>query len=212
MTAWSIQATELANCNCAYGCPCQFSSLPTNGSCEAAAGIEIKKGHYGDTNLDGTRAAMVVKWPGPIHEGNGEMQIIIDESASADQRAALQAIMTGEDTDEMATMFWVYSAMTPTKHETLYKNIDMKIDVDAREGKMSIPGVVEIEARPIPNIVSGEPHRARLNLPHGFEYDVAEFASGSTKTTGGAIDLPNNTDSHAHLAKLHMTGSGVVRQ
>ena len=84
MTAWSIQATELANCNCAYGCPCQFSSLPTNGSCEAAAGIEIKKGHYGDTNLDGTRAAMVVKWPGPIHEGNGEMQIIIQHIAAAE--------------------------------------------------------------------------------------------------------------------------------
>ncbi|HEX6794628.1 MAG TPA: DUF1326 domain-containing protein, partial [Casimicrobiaceae bacterium] len=35
MTPWEIQGRELINCNCSYGCPCQFSALPTNGNCEA---------------------------------------------------------------------------------------------------------------------------------------------------------------------------------
>ena len=31
MVEWRIQGREFANCNCAYGCPCQFSALPTRG-------------------------------------------------------------------------------------------------------------------------------------------------------------------------------------
>jgi hypothetical protein len=119
MKDWSIQGEELANCNCSFGCPCQFGVLPTDGTCEAAVVFRIDKGHYGDTKLDGLMTAGVYKWPGPIHEGEGHMQIIIDPKANADHRAALEAIMTGKDTEEMATMWFVFSAMSPNKHETL---------------------------------------------------------------------------------------------
>ena len=43
MTSWEVHGRELANCNCAYGCPCQFNALPTYGTCEAAAGFEIER-------------------------------------------------------------------------------------------------------------------------------------------------------------------------
>src|SRR5205085_12520038 len=38
---WRVKATELANCNCAYGCPCQFNSLPTHGNCRAAVAMTL---------------------------------------------------------------------------------------------------------------------------------------------------------------------------
>ncbi|WP_112323648.1 DUF1326 domain-containing protein [Oceanibium sediminis] len=209
MTNWELHGLELANCNCATGCPCQFVSMPTNGNCEAVAGFEFSSGHYGDVDLSGTRAAMVVAWPGAIHEGNGRMQIIIDESATPEQRDALQKIFTGEDTDEMATFWWVFSKMCPTKLETLYKPISFTIDMEKRTGKMSVPGVFESEAGPLLNPVTGAPHRARINLPHGFEYRMAEVAKGSTRTSG-EIDLKHNMDSHVHMVELHMANSGVL--
>jgi hypothetical protein len=43
----------------------------------------------GDIPLSGLRAAAVYKWPGPIHEGNGEMQLVIDERATPAQRDGL---------------------------------------------------------------------------------------------------------------------------
>lgn len=209
MTKWELHGRELANCNCATGCPCQFMALPTVGHCEAVAAFEFDSGHYGDVDLGGTKAAMVVKWPGPIHEGNGTMQLIVDETARPEQREALERIMTGEDTDEMATMWWVFSAMSPNKLKTLYKPIDMKMDMDARTGHAEVPGVFVTDVEPITNPVTGAEHRARINLPHGFEYRIAEMAKGTTKTSG-EIYLPKIDGTHVHLVEIHMTGQGVL--
>jgi hypothetical protein len=30
-----IAGEEVGNCNCTWGCPCQFNALPTTGHCEA---------------------------------------------------------------------------------------------------------------------------------------------------------------------------------
>ena len=210
MEQWSIQGEEIANCNCNFGCPCQFGVLPSDGTCEAAVFFRIDKGHYGDVNLDGLLAAGVYKWPGPIHEGEGQMQLIMDENASAEQRAALEAIMTGKDTVEMATMWFIFSAMCATQHETLVAPISVEINAEDRIGKGTVAGVVELEAEPIPNIVSGAPHRVGIRLPNGFEFGFAEMAKGHTKTSGGAIELLKNSGTHAHIASLHLTGEGRV--
>lgn len=210
MTPWEIHAIELANCNCDYGCPCQFNALPTHGNCHAAGAFQIEAGHYGDVPLGGLRAASVYKWPGPVHEGNGEMQIIIDDRANPDQRNALERIMTGGDTAEMATMWWIFHAMCATQHETLFRRIESTIDVDARQGRIEVDGVFTTVAEPIRNPITGAPHRVRIDLPDGFEYTLAEIGSAST-TTSGIIELPNLNSTYAQFAKIHLSNSGVIR-
>ena len=209
-TSWEIKARELANCNCAYGCPCQFNALPTHGNCRAVIGYQIDRGNYGDVALDGLRAALIASWPGPIHEGKGTMQVIVDERADLRQREALRKIIHGEDTEEMATMWWVYSAMAPTKLATLYKPIEFQVDIEKRTGRMSIPGVAEMSGEPIRNPVTGAEHRARINLPHGFEYTIAEMGSASSSVKGPiAMELKN---SYGQFSELHLSGRGVIRQ
>ena len=210
MKDWSIQGEEMANCNCNFGCPCQFGVLPTDGICEAAVIFRIHKGHYGTTKLDGLMGATLYKWPGPIHEGNGHMQLVIDPKADGDQRTALEAILSGQDTEEMATMWFVFAAMSPHKHETLYAPVSLELNIEDRAGHGTVEGIVEIEAEPIPNIVTGEPHRVGIALPNGFEFGFAEMAKGRTTTTGGAIELVKNNGTHAHLASLHLTGKGRI--
>lgn len=209
MTPWELHGRELANCNCATGCPCQFMALPTYGTCEAVAGFIFDRGHYGDVDLAGTKSAYVVKWPGPIHEGNGTMQLIMDQDATPAQREALERIMKGEDTEDMATMWWVFSAMSPNKLETLVKPIDIAMDLDARTGRIHVPEVFETTAAPLVNPVTGAEHRARIDLPHGFEFRLAEIARATTRTMGD-LTLSGNQDSHSHLVDIHLSGSGVV--
>src|SRR5437667_12792148 len=93
-TQWTIQGREFGNGNCAYGCPCQFNALPTQGHCRGAMAVHIDRGHHGSTNLDGLRLALLFKWPGPVHLGNGEAQPFVDARANPAQRDALLRIMT----------------------------------------------------------------------------------------------------------------------
>jgi len=206
---WEIKAREFANCNCSYGCPCQFNALPTDGTCRAAVGYQIDEGHFGDVKLDGVRAAGLYTWPGAVHEGNGTMQLIVDESASDAQREALLTIMQGKETEPMTTMWSVFTAMCSTILDPLSKPIEFEVDVDERTARLSIPGIVETRGEPIKNPVTGAVHRVRIDMPDGFEYSLAEIGSGTTKATG-EIKLDFQA-SYGQFNNLHLTATGPVR-
>jgi hypothetical protein len=209
MIEWRIKAREFANCNCDHGCPCQFNALPTYGNCEAVAAYEFDEGHFGDVRLDGLRAAGLYAWPKAVHEGNGTMQLIIDERADDAQREALLTIMQGGETEPMATMWAVYAAMVTTVLEPLSKPIDFEVNVDKRTARLIIPGVVEGAGEPIRNPVTGAEHRARIDLPNGFEYEIAEIGSGTSKSTGEIkLDLKS---SYGQFAAIHLCNPGIVR-
>ncbi len=209
MVPWEFKATELSTCNCAYGCPCQFNALPTHGHCEAMVGMQFHEGHFGDVTLDGLRTVTIMQWPGAVHEGGGKYFIIVDERADAAQREALLKILKGEETEMGATIFNVFSATYDEVFEPVFKPIEMNIDVDARVGHVKVDGICESSGSPILNPVTGEEHRARIDLPGGFEYTLAEMGSATFETTG-PIRL-SNQDSYAQFAHLHMNNQGVVR-
>lgn len=206
---WEVKAREFANCNCNYGCPCQFNALPTHGHCRAVVGYAIDAGHFGTTQLDGLRAVYVAKWPGAVHQGNGELQIIIDERANATQREALGKILYGEETDPGTTVWNVFMSMITTVHDPLYADIQFDVDIEARQAALKVPNVVEMTGEPIRNPVTGAEHRARIELPNGFEYTVAEMGSG-TSTARGAVPM-ELSNSYGQFAHLHLSTHGVIR-
>ena len=205
---WQIKATELSTCNCNWGCPCQFNALPSNGNCRAIVGLRIDQGHFGDVKLDGLKAAAVFAWPGAIHQGHGQGFAIIDESATTEQRDALLKILSGQETDPFATIFSVLAAMTETFYEPQFKPIVFEADMERRVGQVSVAGLVDAKVEPIRNPVTGAEHRARLSLPHGFEYSEAEFASSTSKSFG---PIENDwSGRHGHICILNMGPGGVL--
>jgi hypothetical protein len=209
MIPWELEADELVSCNCAYGCPCQFNALPTHGNCAAIAGFTIRRGRFGDVALDGLRAVAVMQWPGPIHEGGGRAYMVIDRRANPAQRDALLTILSGGETQMGATIWNVFAATFAQVHDAVFEDIDIAVDVASRKGHVKVAGLVEAHGRPIINPVTGEEHRARINLPDGFEYTIAEMGSSTFRSTGPvrmAFD-----DRYAQFAHLHLNNYGVVR-
>jgi hypothetical protein len=100
---WRFKGAQYANCNCAWGCPCQFNALPTYGDCRTVVGISIDEGHFGEVRLDGLACVGFLAWPGAIHEGNGTQLYVIDERADADQRHGLLEIPSWRSTWPRAT-------------------------------------------------------------------------------------------------------------
>jgi hypothetical protein len=209
MTAWEIHGLEFGNCNCSYGCPCQFNALPTYGNCRAIGFFRIDKGHHGDTSLAGLNMAIVAKWPGAVHQGHGTLQPIIDKRANKDQRHALLNILTGKDTDPMATFLAVYSAMCETIHEPIYTDIKIEADMNARSARCEAAGIATGRGEPIRNPVTNAEHRAGIVLPNGFEYTQNEVGRGWSSSEGPvAFKLE---DSYAHWCELHLNQHGVIR-
>ena len=206
---WMIRGVEYNNCNCAWGCPCQFNAPSTHGHCEAVGAGLIEEGHFGATRLDGLRFVMLLQWPGEIAEGNGRQQMIIDARADAAQREALRKILHGESTTPGATHFFVFNSTMSEVLEPLYAQIELEVDVPARRARLRVPGVVESDGSPIIDPNSGKEHRAQIHLPNGFEYRMAEVGQGTSRTRG-AIEL-SFEKSHGHWSVLHMNQDGVIR-
>ena len=208
MTPWEIQGTELMNCNCSYGCPCQFNALPTHGHC-AAMGRSRSTAATTATWCSTASGSRSCSSGRGRPRGRGRCQPIVDERASPAQREAVLKIMTGQDTDPFATMFSVYASTLEQAFDPIFARIDFDVDVDARRGRIHVDGVFDLAGDPILNPVSGAEHRARIDLPHGFEYELAEIGSGTSRSQG---HIPLTLDgSYAQFARLHLNNHGVVR-
>jgi hypothetical protein len=204
-----MQGQTFNNCNCAWGCPCQFNALPTQGDCYFVIGMQIEMGHFGDVSLDGLRWVAIASYPGAIHEGNGTWQAVIDERADKAQREALDTLLRGEEAEPGTTMLQVYNSMVATRFETLYKPIEIEIDVEKRTGRIMVTGLVNSVGEPIRNPVTGEAHRVRIDMTDGFEYELAEMGSASS-SVNGRFNFELN-ESYSQFANVDLTQNGVVR-
>ena len=207
---WNIRGPQIATCNCAWGCPCQFNGLPTHGDCRAAVAMQIEKGHFGAVSLDGLKWVGLFAWPRAIHEGNGEALAIIDERATEEQRNALLTILSGKEQEPGATYFNVFASTITKMNEPLFRPINFEADVSACTGRFSVDGIVNSHAGPVRNPVNRAPHRVKVTLAEGFEFIEAEFGSSTTKAGG---PIPHDwADRHAHLAVIDIGPYGPHRK
>ena len=198
-TPWRIVADETATCNCAWGCPCQFNALPTHGRCEALVAVRIREGHYGSTKLDGLTFAAAYWWPKAVHEGNGIVQLAIDEKATAEQRDALLKITSGK---EGCTLFEIFAAVVSTALDPIFAPIQLSSDRERRVADLKVPGLGEFRVEPIKNPVTGEEHRALIKLPNGFEYKEAEMGNCLENHARVGDKVISNRNSYAQFAAV----------
>lgn len=208
MVDWSIEAVSFSNCNCDYGCPCQFERRPSQGNCRGFEVGRIEHGHFAGVTLDGLCYALLYAWPGAVFEGNGTLQAVIDERADQQQRRALATVLYGGETAEAKTHWWVYHAMSTTVHDPIFKPIDLEMEIERRTARVTIAGVLQSTGRPIVSPATGEQHRVRIDIPNGIEFEIAEIASAST-TANGLIELELN-DTYGQFNIIRHSGTGVV--
>ena len=198
-TPWRMVADETGTCNCAWGCPCQFNALPTHGRCEALVAVRVREGHYGATKLDGLTFASAYWWPGPVHEGNGIVQLAIDERATSEQRTAIVNIASGK---EGCTFFEIFASVVTTVLDPVYVRIELSSDRNKRVAELNVPGLGQFRVEPIRNPVTGEEHRAIIRLPNGFEYKEAEMGNCLENYAKLGDKVISNKNSYAQFAAV----------
>ena len=201
-TDWYMEGPYVKNCNCDPGCPCDFNQHPTHGHCEGMAGMRIDRGRFGDVELDGLAWGAVYRWPGALHEGNGEIQPLLDEAASEEQKNALLQILSGQNG---GTFFEVLAVIAPNVKEPLSVPIEFEVDFEQRSARIRYGDVVETESETLRGIDPPDPYRVLITIPGGMEYvnerGEADVASARRIRSSAAIpfDLENGHSSLAYV-------------
>ncbi len=199
-TDWYMEGPWVKNCNCDYGCPCDFNSRPTHGHCDGSVAMRIEKGHFGDVDLSGVVWGGVASWPGALHEGNGEIVPIVDRSASEAQLDALFQILSGQHGD---TFFEIFAAICPTVHPPVITDFEFDVDLESRTARVKAGDVFETESETLRAIGSDTPYRVVVKIPNGFEYtgpdESAETARATRLVARGALEF-EYADTHSSLA------------
>ncbi|HVE69408.1 MAG TPA: DUF1326 domain-containing protein [Solirubrobacteraceae bacterium] len=202
MAEWRLEGPYMKNCNCDPGCPCDFNADPTHHECEGMAAMLVEKGHFGDVSLDGAKWAFIYHWPGPLHEGQGTAQPVLDAGMSDEQREALGAILSGQNG---GTFYGILSEIIDTFHDPVVADVDIEIDVEGRRARCAVDGVLETESAPI--AVVGEEttdYSIQVRIPNGFEYDECEVAQAKVLRGTGEIKFEHE-GSHSSLARVART-------
>lgn len=95
--AWRARGLIFENCACTLVCPghMHFSQLCTHARCKGYWAFRFDDGMFGDVSLAGVRAVIAYDTPQRMIDGGWTQSLVIDPSASADQRQAIASILTG---------------------------------------------------------------------------------------------------------------------
>jgi hypothetical protein len=209
MADWKMKGQYLKNCSCLSTCPCDTTGYPApNKFCEGMTGMNIQEGHFGEVDLSGLKWANSYHWPGPLHEGNGTLELFIDEGANEAQRNALLTILTGK---AGGSLFEIIASIVTTVHGPYFVKIDWEFDKEKRRARVAIPGFMETtsESLTIPSTkAQPDEQRVIVRMPGGFEYKEMEVAqTGILKGTGEIKYDWHHT--HSSLADVEHTPAGV---
>jgi len=188
--SWFAKGLLFENCSCTLVCPghMHFSQLCTHDRCKGYWAFRFDDGVFEGVSLKGVRAVIVFDTPQRMIDGNWTQTIIIDESASADQRRVLQTMFSGK-----AGGPWGKLAPFVTKHLPVeFRHIEFADDGATK--RVSIKDrltafITNIKGRDKVNPVVFE---NIFNQIHGSRQVLA---TGDTEYSDGAI-VVHNTMSH----------------
>lgn len=184
--AWQIRAKYYEACNCEFGCPCNMSGFPSHGKCEGSVAFEVIDGQRDGVDLAGLKVAAAVKWPGAIHEGNGNMAVFIDGTEV--QRDAIIPVLMAQDPG----LPWEILAMTVSEiHGPFFEAIE--IDDNGTDSHVRVGDKFDVHMESFKDPVTGQPHEVHMVLPSGFI-----FTDGLIGTTSiNRVDADGVSYDHA---------------
>lgn len=200
---WTLSGSIIGACNCDWGCPCNFDVGPSKGYCDGLYVFAVREGHYGNTSLNGLKFALAGHWPGPVHQGNGTVRIILDDRATTEQRAAIETLSNGGG---VGLPWDIFAAVTGTRLPTVYAPIEVKLAGMQTEVKIGGGEMYDLALSRIKNPVTGAEEELYLDKPTGFTAKRTELGMSTVArlaTDGLAYD---NSGQYAEIGQFEYSG------
>jgi hypothetical protein len=180
-----------------------MNGFPTHGFCEGSIGFQVLEGERDGVDLSGVKVASSVKWPGAIHEGNGEMIVFID--AAEDQREPIIKILTAEDPG----LPWEILATTISQiHGPFFETVE--IDDAGTDSHVRVPGKLEVKMETFIDPVSGDKHEAHMVLPTGFIFQDGHICTSSVNEVDADGVNFDHKGNNAYYAEVEWSSENRV--
>jgi hypothetical protein len=189
MKKWSWKAEYIETCNCSYACSCNLTMIPTDNTCQAIDAWKIIEGKYDDTSLDGLGIALILRWPNPIHRGNGRAVVFIDERANEKQRKALSEIGTGKAGP--GGPFEIFA--TTYSEPATVRFGSFEFERSGRRGHLKLGDLATAQIGPIHSNMDNSEADAHMVLPSGFIWKDGVILN----TDSCNVDAPGLEFSHS---------------
>lgn len=198
MSKWWWRADYVETCNCAHGCPCNFTMIPTHGGCHGIDAFHVREGECDGVRLDGLNVAFAFAWPGPIHRGHGRGFVYIDERATPAQRDALERIATGEAGP--GGPFEIFRSTFDERPGVLVGPLTFSLG--GRRAHVGLGAAGSIDVGPVISDMDGSECDAHLVMPGGFIFkDGAIVNVDGGHLHGGGLEF-EYSGSSAFIAEV----------
>jgi hypothetical protein len=183
---WSLKGTVLIACNCDFGCPCNFNARPSYGFCEGSWTWQVREGSWGEIRLDQLNFSVCVKWPGAIHEGNGEALILIDERADERQRKAIMTLLEGKVGGPWAILAWTWPKVNGPK------SVRYVVEQNGIFSRIEAGDSLQVESTTIKNPVNGVEVHPGMVLPEGIVVKRADLGASKVFRVRDGIEMDHS--------------------
>ena len=150
-TSWRLRGDILEVCSCNVTCPCNFGGDPSQSPCDAAWGLHITTGNYGNTRLSGLNVVLYFRIPGKVFDGNWTLGACLDQRANQQQQQALGAILTGQAGGFFAALSGLIGRALPPKQ------LPIRFETVDGDHRVTVPGLLEVGSERVPNPMPGQP-------------------------------------------------------
>jgi hypothetical protein len=203
---WHIDGEYFENCNCDILCPCLTSNMQIPGDgdrCQVPMICHIESGTYGDVNLDGLNFVMMIDSPAIMSEGNWRTALYIDEQADAEQRDAIEAILSGEHGGVPAVLSGLIGTRVPTKY------VPISFRTEGLRWFCEVPGIMEWEVEGITAHGSDQAMEViNVGHPMGSNLPIAKSLKGVYNDPDFGLSL-DNTGKNGHYREFHWQSGGA---
>ena len=186
MIGWRASGLLFENCNCTVICPghTHFTQKCTHERCLGFWAIRVDAGAWGDVPLTGLRAVVAYDSPQRMMDGGWTEVVIVDASADAAQREAMDAILSGRAGGPWEVMGRFVERRLPTRFERI--RID---DLDVLK-RVAVEGLLEGSIEPIRGRDRSRPvtFQNMFNQIHATEQVIAR---GSSRYDDGVLSFKN---------------------
>ena len=198
---WNIAGEYFESCNCDLICACLVQADTPRDRCDAALAFHIDNGTYGQTNLDGLSAVLVVSFPGPgkMRNGNWTAAVYVDEKGTKEQQEALGNIFSGKAGGTPGALF------TGLVSKFLgVKATPISFQINGNDRKLSIPNILDIDISAVTGRDGKEPIWA-TNAAHPVSQKLALAASRAYSYSDHNLSW-NTSGTNGHFAPFTWAG------